>query len=139
MTVPRKVDRRLRSKNLRSVEDCGRRFFVRSKNLRPQSSNVIFVICSNVHTDGQDPDCSQLVQEAGLRFFVWHLANHSSPIGGSVKLTMSLLNIIIPVSSVATSSTLSTLRSSTWAVRMASQLDCSFNSQGGWFVCLFVC
>ena len=35
MTVPRKVDRRLRSKNLRSVEDCGRRFFVRSKNLRP--------------------------------------------------------------------------------------------------------
>ena len=86
----------------------------------------------------QDPDCSQLVQEAGLRFFVWHLANHSSPIGGSVKLTMSLLNIIIPVSSVATSSTLSTLRSSTWAVRMASQLDCSFNSQGGWFVCLFV-
>ena len=87
----------------------------------------------------QDPDCSQLVQEAGLRFFVWHLANHSSPIGGSVKLTMSLLNIIIPVSSVVTSSTLSTLRSSTWAVRMASQLDCSFNSQGGWFVCLFVC
>ena len=87
----------------------------------------------------QDPDCGQLVQEAGLRFFVWHLANHSSPIGGSVKLTMSLLNIIIPVSSVVTSSTLSTLRSSTWAVRMASQLDCSFNSQGGWFVCLFVC
>ena len=35
MTVPRKVDRRLRSKNLRPVEDCGRRFFVRSKNLRP--------------------------------------------------------------------------------------------------------
>ena len=24
----------------------------RSKNLRPQSSNVVFVICSNVHTDG---------------------------------------------------------------------------------------
>ena len=86
----------------------------------------------------QDPDYGQLVQEAGLRSFVWRLANHSSPIGGSVKLTMSLLNIIIPVSSTATSSTLSTLRSSTWAVRMASQLDCSFNSQGGWFVCLFV-
>ena len=45
MTVPRKVDRRLRSKNLRSVEDCGRRFFVRSKNLRPpveESSTAVF-------------------------------------------------------------------------------------------------
>ena len=60
MTIPRKVDRRLRSKNLRPIEDCGQRFFVRSKNLRPrsknlrpQSSNVVFVICSNVHTDGK--------------------------------------------------------------------------------------
>ena len=45
MTVPRKVDRRLRSKNLRPVEDCGRRFFVRSKNLRPpveESSTAVF-------------------------------------------------------------------------------------------------
>ena len=34
------------------IEDCVRRFFVRSKNLRSQSSNVIFVICSIVYTDG---------------------------------------------------------------------------------------
>ena len=42
---PRKVDRRLRSKNLRPIEDCVRRFFVRSKNLRTlveESSIAVF-------------------------------------------------------------------------------------------------
>ena len=45
MRDPRKVDRRLSLKNLRPIEDCVRRFFVRSKNLQTlikESSIAVF-------------------------------------------------------------------------------------------------